>query len=336
MPTYKRIIIYFFSGTGNSRKIAIWIREFALQQNINCEIVSIANTNPEQIEVPSRDSLIAFISPIHGFNYPKITLDFIFHFPRGSNNIILMNTRAGMKFGNRVTPGLTGIAFILSSCILKSKGYKIVGQIPFDMPSNWISIHPQLSHNAMLFIYERNKKLVIKYFSRILSGKPVFVAVRDIVQDILISPISLAYYLGGRFIFAKSFYASSKCDKCGLCVKKCPVKAIKKVNNQLFWSFKCESCMKCLNDCPQKAIEVSHGLFIFCGIIFSLVSSFLIESILSLYIQSEILRQVIYTITFIFILYLTYRIQHISLKSKILSKFIGATSLTTYKFWRNK
>lgn len=78
------------------------------------------------------------ISPIHGFNYPKITLDFIRRFSSGKNKIVLMNTRARMKIGSFVTPGLTGIALFLSSLLLKQKGYKIVGQIPFDLPSNWI------------------------------------------------------------------------------------------------------------------------------------------------------------------------------------------------------
>ena len=87
-----------------------------------------------------------------------------------------MNTRAGMKIGRFVTPGLTGIAFMLSSLILKKKGYRIVGQIPFDMPSNWISIHPALNENTVNFIHEENYKRATKHFNRLFSGESDFLA----------------------------------------------------------------------------------------------------------------------------------------------------------------
>ena len=113
-----------------------------------------------------------------------------------------------MKIGSFVTPGLTGIAFILSSLLLKRKGYKIVGQIPFDMPSNWISIHPALNERAVKFIHQKNFDRAKKHSDKIFAGKKDFLALRDLIQDILIAPVSLGYYLVGRYAFAKTFYAS--------------------------------------------------------------------------------------------------------------------------------
>lgn len=168
MIAYKKTYIFYFSGTGNSKQVAKWISEFAETKSIDCQLFDISKIDISQFEPLDSSAVIIIISPIHGFNYPKITLDFIRRFPSGNNKVVLMNTRAGMKIGSFVTPGLTGIAFILSSLLLKRKGYKIIGQIPFDMPSNWISLHPALRENAVKFIHKKIilvlKNILKKYF----------------------------------------------------------------------------------------------------------------------------------------------------------------------------
>lgn len=100
-----------------------------------------------------------------------------------------MNTRAGMKIGSWVTPGITGIAFMLSSAILKLKGYRIVGQIPFDMPSNWISIHPALRGRAVEFIHEKNYIRAAWHFDRLAAGSSIFLSRRGLVYDMQKKPL---------------------------------------------------------------------------------------------------------------------------------------------------
>lgn len=325
--------MFYFSGTGNAKQIALWFSEFAIKKHIDCQIFDISKTDIDNIETISSDTLITIISPIHGFNYPKITLNFIAHFPKGGNNIVLMNTRAGMKIGRFVTPGLTGIAFLLSSVILKNKGYRIVGQIPFDMPSNWISIHPALNDNTVKFLHEKNYYRVAGHSDKIFSGKSDFLAYRDLVQDILISPVSLAYYFAGKYFFAKSFYASINCDNCGLCVKQCPVNAIKTIDNRPYWTHKCESCMKCMNSCPKKAIETAHGLIVTISILCSITITILLNNILKISIQSGIIRLLLFSFVFFVLIWILYKLQHLLLRNKLIGKLISYTSLTHYKFW---
>lgn len=333
MIAYKRIYIFYFSGTGNSKQVANWISEFAFARNIGCELFDISKTDISQLEPLDSNALIIIISPIHGFNYPKITLDFIRHFPAGKNKIVLMNTRAGMKIGSFITPGITGIAFILSSLLLKRKGYKIPGQIPFDMPSNWISLHPALNERTVKFIHKKNYERVKKHSDKIFNGKKDFLALRDLIQDILISPISLAYYLIGRFGLAKTFYASYKCDNCDVCIKQCPVKAIKKINNHPYWTFNCESCMKCMNSCPKRAIETAHGLFIFTIFLNSTLSSLILTPLLPESFFNDTMRYIIVNSVFLVFLWILYKAQHLLIGKKFIRKLISLTSLTYYKFW---
>lgn len=333
MNNIKKATIFYFSGTGNAKRIALWFSEFAFKKEIDCTIFDIAKCDISNIVTLIDNSLILIISPTHGFNFPKITLDFIRHFPKGNNRVVLMNTRAGMKIGKFITPGLTGIAFMLSSFILKSKGYKIVGQIPFDMPSNWLSIHPSLNEKTVKYLHKNNYSKVEKHSEKIFSGQRDFLAHRDLVQDILISPVALGYYYIGRFAFAKSFYASADCDSCGLCIKQCPVKAIKMVNNHPFWTFKCESCMRCMNNCPKRAIETAHGLIVIVSILSSFGFTILLQSVLQFEIKSSSIRLIIWSVIFIAILWILYYIQHLLMKYRIMSKIISLTSLTHYKFW---
>lgn len=333
MKPVKNIDIFYFSGTGNAKQIALWFSEFAVKKNIDCKIFNIAKINSLKPESIDPETLILIISPTHGFNFPKITLDFINNFPKGKNRIILMNTRGGLKIGNYVTPGLSGIAFMLSSLMLKRKGYKIVGQIPFDMPSNWISIHPALNENSVKYLHKKNYERVEKHANKIFSRKTDFLAHRDLLQDILISPISLGYYIVGRFVFAKSFYANINCNNCGLCVKECPVKAIKTVNNRPYWTFNCESCMKCMNSCPKKAIETAHGLLISIWILSSVLLAYLLNNILTIDLESELMTRALSTLSFFIFLWIGYKFQHILLRNRFIAKLISFTSLTHYRFW---
>ncbi|NVO10804.1 MAG: hypothetical protein HXX16_12630 [Bacteroidales bacterium] len=335
MYKYKKLIIYYFSGTGNSRKVAIWLSIIAKQNDIDVQIINIASIDKITLESPHSEALLVFISPIHGFNYPPVMLHFIRKFPKGTNKIVLMNTRAGMLIGNYITPGLTGIAFYLSSLIFKFKGYSTVGMIPFDMPSNWISFHPGLNYRTIKYLHEKNKEKVFTAAERILSGRLYFKALREIIQDIIVLPISLLYYFIGRFGLAKTFYSSSDCNDCDICIKNCPVKAIIKVDSRPFWTFKCESCMRCMGNCPKKAIETAHGFFIGFILMNSAITALFFKycNIYFAEIGNGIIRFIAESLIFLLLLTIFHRIIHYCMRFKIIERIIVYTSLTKYKFW---
>jgi Pyruvate/2-oxoacid:ferredoxin oxidoreductase delta subunit len=333
MQTIKEVIIFYFSGTGNAKQIASWFAEFARKKGCECTLVNMQTIDTKSIASYPSDTLFVIISPIHGFNYPKITLGFLSRFPKGNHRVVLMNTRAGMRIGRWVTPGLTGIAFLVSSLILKIKHYHIVGQIPFDMPSNWIFLHPALREKTVKYIYKVNYARVEKHADKIFSGKSDFIAYRSLLLDVLISPIAVAYFLIGQFGLAKTLYASSACDHCGLCIKQCPRKAIKSLKGRPFWTFKCENCMKCINNCPKKAIEAGQAFFIITGIISSMITTALFNYMFFFELSSEFIHSLLSTVIFFLFLVLFYRLQHLLLRFSFTAKIISFLSLTHYKFW---
>lgn len=332
----KHVIIYYFTGTGNAKNVAHWVKGVASEKKITYEITNIATIESLPIDAPPKDALIVMVSPIHGFNYPPIMVQFISHFPKGNNSIVLMNTRAGMLIGKWVTPGLSGIAFYLASLMLMIKGHTIKGLIPVDMPSNWISLHPALKDKTILYLHQRMKLKVTKYAHLFIDNKKTFPAFKEFLQDILISPISLGYFFIGRFILSKTFFATSDCDNCGLCLKKCPVKAITMVNNKPFWKLTCESCMRCMSACPKRAIESAHGFIFVVALIFNLgiiraARHYLPEMIEK--INPFLFDWVIQALIFILFITISYRIMHFLLRFSWFNTLMSYTSLTHYKFW---
>jgi ferredoxin len=335
MSQLSKLIIYYFSGTGNSTNVARWVAQIANEKGITSELINIAHIDRLQIPVPPEDALVAFCSPVHGFNYPPVMQSFIRRFPKGKNKVLLMNTRAGMLIGKWITPGLSGITFYLSALILWTKGYRIKAMFPVDLPSNWISVHPGLNDRTVKFLHDRNKERVAKFATKVLEGGREFRSLREIIQDVLISPISLAYFFAGRFFIAKTYYASSACNNCGLCIKQCPVKAIKTVDNRPFWTFNCESCMHCMSYCPHKAIETAHGAIIGFMILFSMVvwSALEITFGKTLHLDNWFLNFLVQSGLMLGLLAVWYRILHFLLRYKWFNKLMTFTSLTFYKFW---
>jgi len=335
MTHYSKFLIYYFSGTGNSANVAKWIAATAGEKGIASELINIAHIDRLNIPIPPSDALVAFCSPVHGFNYPPVMQAFIRRFPKGKNPVLLLNTRAGMLIGKWITPGVSGITFYLSALILYLKGYKINAMFPVDLPSNWISVHPGLNDRTVKYLHERNKLRVTKFANKTLEGGKDFRSLREIIQDILISPISVGYYFVGRFFMAKTYYASTACNNCNLCVNQCPVHAIKIVDNRPFWTFHCESCMHCMSYCPHKAIETAHGAIIGFVLLFSLIvwSAFELHFRNLFQLDNAVANFVVQSGLLLGLLAIWYRTLHYLLRYKWFNKFITFTSLTFYKFW---
>lgn len=343
-PKYDKLIIYYFSGTGNAKNAARWIISAAQQMNIATQLINIDRF--ETIEKPETTSktLIGFCSPTHGFNLPPIMLKFMWQFPKVKNaDVFILNTRAGMKLHKLFLPGISGLAQIFPALIFWLKGYSIIGMQPLDLPSNWIYFHPGLKEKVVASIYNRCYKIVDRFAHGILAGRKRYKALLSIPIDILVIPIAIAYYFFGRFFLAKTLIASEACNNCEKCIRQCPVEAISLVDDRPYWSYKCESCMRCVNVCPERAIETAHAFSLSLFLISSLILSPLFIKLLklvglwNLFNQSYMtdkMYDILVSIIFIIIVIISYRGLHYLLKNRWINKMVTYSSLSKYKFWR--
>jgi len=182
---------------------------------------------------------------------------------------MVVATRAGSRIGPTYTPGVEGSAIYLVALILALKGYRIRVAAGVDMPTNWISLHPGLAPTTVAGIVARAETKVAGLMDIVLSGNRRLAGWGNLVFGLLVAPLSAAYMLVGRFCLGKLFFASDRCNSCGLCAEYCPNQAIRMrgrgSRRRPYWTFHCESCMRCMGFCPTQAVEASHllavGLF---------------------------------------------------------------------------
>lgn len=336
---YNRLLLFYFTGTGNALAAANWIAQVAKGQNIPVEIKKITpslSVNSSEIQ---ENTLIGFCYPTHGFNAPPVVIDFMLRFPHTNNKVFLLNTRAGMKLYKWFTPGMSGLAQLLPAAILKIKGCKIIGWQPMDLPSNWISIHPGLRQKVVDSIFQRCEIITKQFAVKILSGRKVYKGLISLPIDLIISPISVGYYFFGRFALAKTFVAGSNCNGCRRCEKECPVQAIQMKNGRPFWTRRCESCMHCMNRCPEKAIQTPHLFVVLIWwLIFSILPVFLVPLLVSpgsfLATHFTLFVWIFVFVTGLPVIFFSYRILHFLMRFRFFNWLITFTSLTKFKFWR--
>jgi flavodoxin len=102
---YKNLIVYYFSGTGNALKASEWLIEKAKEYGINTSKHSIDRFGKIEKPVCEGKTLIAFCYPTHGFNAAPLMLKFITKFPTGKEDVVIINTRGGLKFKKVYIPG---------------------------------------------------------------------------------------------------------------------------------------------------------------------------------------------------------------------------------------
>ena len=85
-----KIIIYYFSGTGNTKVVAKLLKD-AFDQNIHtCDLINIEDILNNKISFDEdQDAMIGLAYPIHGGDAPEIIYDFVQHLPMGKMNTIL-------------------------------------------------------------------------------------------------------------------------------------------------------------------------------------------------------------------------------------------------------
>jgi ferredoxin len=328
-------LICYFSGTGNAKHVAKSFAKELSEKGNSCEIYEIKKST--SIQVPEFDKII-MVYPTHGFNAPPIIYWFLKRLPKVKNKeVFLLNTRAGMKLWKIFTPGLSGIALLLPALRLLLKGYKIKGVRPLDMPSNWISLHPGLRKKVVDSITQRIDKLIVKLAERMETGKVLWRGWIEAVYDLFLIPISIGYYIVGRFFLAKTFYATHSCNACGICEKQCGVGAIKMKQQKPYWTFQCESCMKCMNTCPKRAIETAHG---YATLLWWAGFSFIPWKVfhwLGAELQVELPYYVFKVLDLAIgfsLLFISYQLIHYLLRYKWFSLLMKYTSLTALPFWR--
>ncbi len=262
MP-YRGATLYYLTGTGNSRRVATWFADAAVERGIEVQIGPIESARPEEELERSPGHLLGLLLPAHGFTAPWSMLRFAARLPWGRGmHAFVVATRGGTQIGPCRFPGMEGTTVYLIGLLLILRGYHFRGGRGIDMPSNWTSLHSGMGPAACDSIMGHSRPIAARFIERILSGGRYYGSLICLAQGIALAPVSAIYLAVGRFGLAKLFFSNLRCDGCGVCATHCPRQAIRMVGREAkrpYWTYDCESCMRCMAYCPRQAVEASQG-----------------------------------------------------------------------------
>ncbi len=232
--------IYYFSGTGNSLKIA---RDLTNKLD-ECELVPIAKI--WQMEsLASTSEKIGFVFPLYFLGLPKIIFDFITKIDIDKSNYFFAVVTKGGDFDC--------VALHQLEEILKSKSKTLNAGFFIRMPANFYHNDPQTLQKQ---IFE-NSIREIERISTIINNNQKHLKIE-------LSERNRKSFEKHNYKFHKTvyksdelFYVDENCTQCGTCEKICPVNNIKLVEGVPQWQHKCQRCAACINYCPEKSIQYS-------------------------------------------------------------------------------
>lgn len=225
-------MIFYFSGTGNSKWVAKQIAELTFDKAYNImEFEEIPNIKDEK--------QIGFIFPIYAWGAPEPVLNFA----KKLENINIFT------FGICTCGEEAGLAMKRFSKI-----YHLDSSYSLIMPNNYI-IGTDIDEDRIINNKINNAYNKIKTISTdILNKNKVY----DIEEG-KFSKLKSTIFNFGFNKFARTtrkFYVIDKCNGCGLCVKNCMISAIQLIDKKPIWNKKlCYQCLRCINECPKQAIQ---------------------------------------------------------------------------------
>ena len=248
-------MIFYFSGTGNSK----WVAEnlAGLLHEKTGDIQELIRDG-EIIEKLSagiqEEGFLGFVFPVYAWDAPEIVTDFAKKLKKFLENANNLKDAADNLEKKTFT-------FAIATCgeeagyTLKnfSKIIPLKSSYSLVMPNNYV-VGSDLEDEGTVLSVLRNANEEVKRMAEELSAKKEVCRVNEGSAAGLKS--GLVNFGFNKFARStKSFYTTDACTGCGLCAKNCPTHTITMENNRPVWGSQCYQCLKCINCCPAAAIQ---------------------------------------------------------------------------------
>lgn len=230
-------MIYLFSGTGNTRKVASRIAEITGDK--------IADMLGAPVPL-SPDEAVGFMFPVYYWGLPTVVDKFIKYLPKDYLKgryvwgISTCGDEAGMAM--RRFRRLTGAEFCAT--VIMPNTYVLLPGFEVDTP--------ELAQQKLAAYPERVDELA----RLIKERKRGFYDVTEGSVPRLRSAAWPVYKHWGRSL--ARWRVNDDCISCGLCSQVCPVGNITMEEGRPQFATRCVSCCACFHACPHHAINTSR------------------------------------------------------------------------------
>lgn len=238
-----KILLIYFSGTGNTEKIAKLYQAAFECEGAEVEMKSLPIA--EEVDCESYD-LVGFGYPIHGFNAPANVLRFAKSLSKCEEK-----KRAFIFKSSGEPVRMSDVSSLKLIKILKKRNFTVENEYQYCMPYNIIFRH---SDEMAYRMWDTAQRVVPVDCREILGGSTR--KVRKMFLGGFLAWIMRAEHWGGRLI-GRGYKVTNACVHCGKCAKNCPVQNIKITEKGKFkFGKECLICMRCSFSCPTNAIKI--------------------------------------------------------------------------------
>lgn len=249
-------MIYWYSGTGNSRHAARRLSELIHDSDLRF-IPAVLGIKPEKQSGRKKGNLdadsIGFVFPVYSWGVPPVVLELIGRLD--AKDLKERYVWAVLTCGDEA-----GLAAKMFQDALKRKGIGVSAIFTLIMPNDYVML-PGFSTDSPAVASQKIKdaEARLKYISGKLSAKK---EMRDVHKGSLPwLKTKLVYPLFRRFgVQTKRWKVDAdKCISCGKCAAACPAYNIHMEGGRPKWKKRCFSCTACFHVCPRRAID--YGSF---------------------------------------------------------------------------
>ncbi|MDU5100383.1 MAG: EFR1 family ferrodoxin [Peptoniphilus grossensis] len=229
-------MIIYFSATGNCKYLATRIgKEF------NQEIFSMVDFMREA-KFDFQDDEIGIISPTYNWGLPSLVKDFLEKIDVRAKYLYFIST-----YGT--TPGASDV---MAKRALS--GIKINAFYSVKMADTWTPIFDLSTEEKVEKFTKKTEKEIDSLIERIRNreeNEKMSPRMPSFLVDLFAQPLYNSWTRK-----TSNFHVEDTCIGCGLCQRKCPIAAIKLVNERPVWvKEKCIACLGCLHRCPKFSIQ---------------------------------------------------------------------------------
>lgn len=234
-------MIFYFSGTGNSKHIADRIAEITGERQVFMSQSAIESKETYKI---SENERIGFVFPVYWYCLPAIAEKFLVQLKLSGYQKQYVYAIASYGIA-------AGDVMERFRKILTKKQIQLNGIFGVRMVDNYVVGYNIMNADKQRMIL-MEAETEIEKIKRMIERRQ---AAQYIKKGKIAFVTPVTGYAYRKTDHTKKFFAAKSCNGCRQCEKNCPCNTIHMENGMPVWEGECTFCLRCINSCRQAAIQ---------------------------------------------------------------------------------